>query len=224
MSAKEFLGRLIAVFFPTRCVFCGEVVAYDDLICGRCEYIPCGGKDLAAAVWDNLSGVLAVAQYAGGAQNAVLRLKKYPDERAARFFAEHIAAKACEYWPGTRFDLIVPVPASADRLKETGYNHAGLLAQEIGAILHVPVNGDVLSRDGASLPQHNLNARQRLENAAKSYRAAKPELVLGKTVLLADDVLTTGATAKTCANCLLAAGAKAVYFAAATFTPPKPES
>jgi ComF family protein len=108
-------------------------------------------------------------------------------------------------------DLVVPVPLSRMRLQQRSYNQALLLAREFARIRQLPVASNVLLKVRETEPQQGLSAKQRglnLQNVFKLRGA-----ISGSTVLLVDDVLTTGATGEACSQVLLAGGAKTVYIA-----------
>lgn len=223
MEYREFAERIVSVFLPQRCLSCGDVVAYDDFWCGRCAE---NGKaalvkygKVTCAFPHSFADALAATTYDGGARELIWRLKKKPDKRVLLFFARELCGLMSAHWGDVAFDAAVPVPSGKARLKERGFNPAEVLALQIGRRIGIPVYGDALVRHGTQA-QRGLTAAQRQENAANAYTAGKTKPLCGKTVLLTDDVFTTGATAEACARILLASGAERVYVATAAFTRP----
>jgi ComF family protein len=107
------------------------------------------------------------------------------------------------------FDLIVPMPLYWRKRWQRGFNQAALLAREIGRRTHIPV-GNALRRVKDTAAQAGLtNAKRRL-NVSGAFRAKRNAALNGKRVLLIDDVMTTGATAASCARALRMAGASDV--------------
>lgn len=106
-------------------------------------------------------------------------------------------------------DLLVSVPLHPDRRRARGYNQAALLAAELARRARIPLAEEALVRLRATRPQLGLSAAQRRENVRGAFQA-RSELVRGKTILLIDDVTTTGATLEACAQALLQAGARRV--------------
>jgi ComF family protein len=104
-------------------------------------------------------------------------------------------------------EVLVPVPLHTRRLKERGFNQAVLLAQ---AFPEKPLARETLVRVRHTPPQTGLNPKERRENVRKAFAVPRPEEVKGKTILLVDDVYTTGATVRECAKVLLKAGAREV--------------
>ncbi len=107
-------------------------------------------------------------------------------------------------------DTITSVPLGLARFKERGYNQATLLARPISLYLKIPFSPRALSRIRDTKSQVGLMVSERQENMAGAF-TAKRKLVQGKTVLVIDDVATSGATLNACAHALLEAEASQVY-------------
>ena len=110
-------------------------------------------------------------------------------------------------WP---VEVVVPVPLGKRRLQERGYNQVGLIAMPLAALNRWRYAPRALSRVRETKSQVGLSAVERRENMQGAFRA-DPRPVSGRTVLLMDDVATTGATLSACVEALLSAGAKAVF-------------
>lgn len=110
-------------------------------------------------------------------------------------------------------DVVIPVPLHFSRLVERGYNQSAVLARQIAKTTGKPLVLDALVRTRGAAEQSGSTRAQRKENVRNAFLAREAR-VAGKTVLLVDDVLTTGATARECAYALQRAGAKRVYVAA----------
>lgn len=112
-------------------------------------------------------------------------------------------------------DLVLPVPMLPQKERLRGYNQAEVLARAFAHDFHLPLNTRTLRRiRTADLTQTRLHRSERLKNAIASYRLRNPKAIKDKTLLLIDDVITTGATVNACATLLKEAGARAVYVAA----------
>ncbi len=113
--------------------------------------------------------------------------------------------------------LIVPVPLTAERERERGYNQAEDLAFIIRDCLQkqgilAEVGEEVLIKTRQNLLQKELGIEMRIENALGAYHVHKRRVCKDKIILLVDDIMTTGATGNECARALRGAGASAVYF------------
>src|SRR5262249_6024442 len=106
--------------------------------------------------------------------------------------------------------LVVPVPLHRRRERERGFNQALLLARRLEKAWEIPVGSDVLVRTVATPPQTELTATARRTNVRGAFSLRRPELVVGRHIVLVDDVFTTGSTVSACARCLRAGGAATV--------------
>jgi predicted amidophosphoribosyltransferase len=161
------------------------------------------------------------------ARRAVHRLKYAGDRR----LGEPLGAAVGRRWlrAGAGGDVLVPVPASPDRVADRGYDQAELIARAAGRVCGLPVHG-LLERTRRTTAQFDLDRRARAGNVANAFRVlpgaiasppgraagavdddAAPRAALdGAWVVLVDDVLTTGSTLGACARVLLDQGALAV--------------
>jgi ComF family protein len=107
-------------------------------------------------------------------------------------------------------DLMIPVPLGKNRLKERGYNQVALVAQPLAYQTGLLYKPQALWKSRETRSQVGLNVSQRRKNVQGAYQA-DPNVVKGKSILLMDDVATTGSTLSSCTDALLAAGARDVY-------------
>ena len=112
---------------------------------------------------------------------------------------------------GLRFDALLPVPMHSVRRRGRGYNQSERLARVVGAELGLPLLTGALVRTRATRPQVGLSAEARRTNLSGAFAVRRPEAVQGKTLLLIDDVVTTGSSLYECSLALKGWGAKAVY-------------
>jgi ComF family protein len=147
------------------------------------------------------------APFTGTARRALHALK-YDGERR---LAAHLGAAVARRWAraGAAGDALVPVPASPDRVRERGYDQAGLIAGEAARRLRLPLL-PALERTRATTAQFDLDRAGRAANLGGAFRVVDGAHVAGGWFVLVDDVVTTGATLAACAVALLEAGAMAV--------------
>jgi len=123
-----------------------------------------------------------------------------------------LMARGCqEFLAACRAELIVPVPLHAKRLRWRGFNQSVLLARQIGRIYQVPMDPFVLMRGKETTPQTQLTEEDRRRNIRGAFAVNPEKSVKGKTILLVDDVYTSGATVNECSQILKRAGAEEVY-------------
>jgi ComF family protein len=106
-------------------------------------------------------------------------------------------------------DLVVPIPLGVKRLRERGYNQAGLLAHPFALALQLPYRPRALKRIKETRTQVGLSIPQRRKNVEGAFKA-DPDIVSGKSVIVMDDVMTTGATLDEAGQALKQAGASQV--------------
>ena len=107
--------------------------------------------------------------------------------------------------------ILVPVPCSAQRMRKRGYNQAAILARKMAEKSGIPIAEDALSRPADTRAMRNMSASERQKNLKKAFHAYGNSVRL-KSIMLIDDIYTTGATIDACAGALLEAGAKEVSF------------
>jgi len=113
--------------------------------------------------------------------------------------------------PLDSIDLLMPVPLHPRRLREREFNQSLLLADRLGRHLDRPVSFTNLIRTTASPAQTTLSRKARLKNLRGAFGLRHPESIVGRRILLVDDVFTTGATVNECAKTLRRAGSGSVY-------------
>lgn len=154
--------------------------------------------------------VHAVGPYTGTLQEAIQRFK-YHGQLPLEVPLGALLVATLRAAGGPRPDLLVPVPLHLNRLRQRGYNQALQLARQAERHLGIPVAPALLRRVRDTASQQGLDAATRKNNLKGAFAVTKP--LLGRRLLLVDDVLTTGATARECAAALRAAGAVAVEVA-----------
>ncbi len=114
------------------------------------------------------------------------------------------------YWDPKFFDLVVPVPLHKQRLRERGFNQTLLLVKEFSRRTGIPYRMRVLQKKKSTPPQIHLSGAEREKGVRGSFHILRREDLEGRTILLVDDVYTTGATVNECSKVLLAGGAARV--------------
>lgn len=181
------------------CEACGYPTEH-DAVCRICQASAHGPVPL--------SGLRSAAFFEGPLQKALHQLKYKRDIILADTLAAILAQ--ANFVPRLPPGLVVPVPLSAERQRERGYNQAALLARafaELGGRRCVPAGAERVKHTAS---QVGLSAEERRVNVRAAFRG-EPCVVAGQTVILVDDVCTTGATLAACGQALLAAGATAVW-------------
>ena len=210
---------------PPRCLACGATVGDPDALCGKCwtalsffappwcavcglpfphpiaEDAVCADCARERASWDRARAVLRYDKYS---RPLVLGLK-YDRTHLARALGGWMRRAGGEMLDGV--DLLVPVPLHWTRLFARRYNQAGLLAHAIHAAGGPPVAPDWLVRRRRTPSQGRLGPGARTRNVRGAFALRQGRDVVGRRLVIVDDVLTTGATAEECARVLRREGA-----------------
>ncbi len=178
------------------CKICGLPQQKDE-ICPACKRNP-----------PFYNGLRSWAIFEGPVRQALHRMKYKQDLG----LGDALAAEMLDFLRDLNWniDIVIPVPLGKQRLRERGYNQAGLFARPLAlanAWRYLPRS---LKRIKETKSQVGLSASERQQNVFGAFLAER-EKIFGKTVLVVDDVSTTGATLNSCAEALKKSGAKAVY-------------
>jgi ComF family protein len=149
----------------------------------------------------------SAAVYEGALRDA-LHAFKFAGRRALAAPLGDLATEQCVASLPGGIDALIPVPLAWERERERGFNQSTLLARRIARRLDAPTRPGWLGRIRSTRPQSELSAAERRANVRGAFRASAR--VVGRHVLVVDDVLTTGATLDACARALRAAGARRV--------------
>lgn len=147
----------------------------------------------------------SVFAYDGAVLDAIHSLKFRHNVGIAPALGRLIALSGCV--PDEKIDIVAPVPLHPERLRKRGFNQSLLLARPIAESLGAEIDYTGLKKTRSTKDQIGLNEKERAENMKGAF-AASPHSFDGKTVLLVDDVYTTGATIRACSSALVRAGAR----------------
>ncbi len=123
------------------------------------------------------------------------------------FLLDHMHNHAITF---SSYDLLIPVPLHRSRLRQRGFNQTVILGNILKKKYHLPLHTNILQRTAHTLPQVTLPVKARKVNMRNAFKVKESQSVEGKTILLLDDVYTTGATMNECARILKKSGASRV--------------
>ncbi|MGD9129439.1 MAG: ComF family protein [Candidatus Woesebacteria bacterium] len=205
---QQFIERLLDLIFPKFCVSCGKLFCF---ICENCyqkiNFIPMSIRiELEPAYLDQL---FVAANY----QDPISKLIKTLKYQGVKNIAQLLGTMFWEnsYFP--KMDLITAVPIHQKRLRERGFNQSELIARKLASLAGIPYLGILKKGKHSKRQASSKNREQRLSQLIGSFSLStkpKPISYLNKSIIIVDDVITTGATLNECAKVLKKVGLKKV--------------
>lgn len=197
----EICRRSLPYVEEPRCMKCGKPLKNEEQeYCRDCVRTP-GGYEQGRSVWT----------HTGNVPHAIYEFKFHNKRYYARIFAGEMQRQYGGWIRRCGIETIIPVPLHPARRKRRGFNQAELLARELGRLTGICVRTDVVFRVRNTKPQKELGGRQRQENLKGAF-AVSGKWRCSQTVLLIDDIYTTGSTVRRIAGLLKKAGVQKVYF------------
>ena len=203
---------VLDLFFPTRCIFCRKLISPGrPRICPSCmDTLPTADHDERKG--DFFSLCVSALYYDDRVRDAIHRYKFEGNSAYYYAFGEQVASRVYEALSG-KYDIITWVPLAPDRLRRRGYDQSELIARNAASRLRKPVVRTLKKRRGVHPQSLTKGAEGRKANISGAFSVIDEKRVLGKRVLLVDDIVTTGATLSECARMLLMSGAEEVLCA-----------
>ncbi|MDG1288059.1 MAG: ComF family protein [Rickettsiales bacterium] len=229
----QVLRQSLNLLFPPQCGLCREMVGENGGVCSDCwqklNFISapfcshCGyphefdmgqGAQCAACMetTPEYHGHRSVLHFDDASKRLIHDLKYYDKPLMLDTFARWMAQASPE-WIDLDEALLVPVPIHRWRLLKRKYNQSALLAKRLASLQEMHVGYNILTRIKNNPPQASLPRKERLKNLSGAFAVnpKKREAIKGRTIILIDDVMTTGATINACAKQLKKAGSGRVY-------------
>lgn len=229
--AAYIYESLVGFVFPPQCVVCNRLHENSHFfLCAKCErrldllqspFCPqcrnilekgatkcplCIGNGTISRVW-------ALGHY-DDSFRALIHAFKYADILpAGRYLSGLLAELIAESVSGEEFDFIIPVPLHPSRERKRGFNQSLLIAETLSESVDVPIDSESLMRVRKTRDQTGLKRKQRVKNMRGAFGVDNVSDIKGKSIILVDDVTTSGATAGEAARVLRDAGAARVELA-----------
>jgi ComF family protein len=199
---RKFIKSSLQVIAPASCLICNRSTLSGTL-CKSCTP--------NAKIQNHAAGVYLWNYNEQIAK--IISLAKYKPSPALCEKLGEIMGGAIIFWALERgFDLIVPIPPSKAHLTDRAFSHTGVIASGVSNETTIPISFRALRHVGTNRAQVGLSHDERLKNVATAFEA-DPKIVARQKILLIDDVITTGATAKAAYRSLIEAGAELVSVA-----------
>lgn len=228
MLVKAY-NYLIDYILPQRCLSCSEILSSSGEFCGDCwqklefiakPYCNICGQRFSVKILDNaVCGRCYSKKPNYNLARSLFKFNEYSKKVVHQFkyqdktiFAKTFAKLLCNrYLEDIKdVDLIIAVPMNRFKRLMRMYNPPHILAEEIAKIMNLTVKADILIKSKWTKAQTFLSKRQRKNNISGSIKFNTKHNIIGKKILLVDDVITTGVTINECSKILRAAGAKEV--------------
>lgn len=203
--------KVLSIFFPMRCPFCREIISSDEVVCNTCEAkINLKSIKNTLTTRDGKSFIcVAPFAYVEPVRTAIHEFKFNGVKSFAVPFGKYITDILSSNFDVAKVDFITSVPLHRTRRKERGFNQSELFAREISRLTGARYV-EALNKVKKNKIQHELNFAERTENVKGVYAVADGVDLQEKTVIICDDILTTGNTMAECAHILFEAGAKQI--------------
>lgn len=207
---KTLLEKIKNILFPTVCGICGRIDKQP--LCSICskKIEKLSSITIKEVQNKNFSKQAYLFKYGGIIREKLINYKfnehSYLNETFANIIIKN--EKICRFIKN--YDIIIPVPIHRKRYKQRGYNQTELIAKRIAEKLGITVITDVLVKEVNNKPQSELTKLERAQNIKNVYRVQNSQKINNKTILIVDDIYTTGNTVNECGKMLQQAGANKI--------------
>lgn len=203
----SIISKILSILYPRRCPYCRNIIEENEYACENCR------NDFPKE--DILSGAyghrcVSPFVYKDNYKKALLTFKFHDKEQYAPLLSFPMYESIKRQYADITFDIVTCVPMHKKDFAKKGYNHSKLLAKEIAKLMGVTYI-DTLSKIKFTQKQHKLPTAKRKTNLKGAFKLADKSLVKDKTILLVDDVITTGATLTSCIKELSKGKPKNIY-------------
>lgn len=217
MKLSDLWDPVLDFIYPPVCLLCDEKYSGSDILCPACsEFLERSAQldfinesadfyHLSDALY--FDGIYYFWEFTPEIQKLVHHLKYNGMTKIADFLGKIMAT---QFIHKEEVDCIVPIPLHPVRYRERGYNQSEKVAFVLSKFWCVSMQSNILKRISYTPTQTHLTAEERQKNLSNSFNASC-EKVKGQSILLVDDIITTGSTMNICAKVLKNAGAKQVF-------------
>ena len=223
---NSFLEGILSLIYPSNCLICKEhIITHSptDVLCLQClskikNNIPpfcvkCSRHLSTVSKSNKCNSCKEMSPYFDFAwssclyidplKNLLQRFKYHQKTLLRQTFCQLMITFIEKYQLDIhQFDIIVPIPLFSSKLRERGFNQSVLLANEIGKHFNIPVNNDIIVRTANTKSQTILNKKERWTNIKGAFRIKPSINISNKSILIIDDLITTGATSSEAARVL----------------------
>lgn len=205
-----FINYAINLIFPNACGICDRICK--ENLCKKCEIKLNNIKKVKIDTYNDkyFKKHLYIFKYDSIIKEILIKFKFKEKVYVYKTFVNFLLKnkKVCRFFKS--YDIIIPVPIHYNRKVTRGYNQSGLIAKELARNVNVKYEEKILFKKINNKPQSAKNKQERIKNVIGVYYTKNDDRLIGKKVLLIDDIYTTGSTVNECSKILNLAGAKQV--------------
>ncbi|MGA7720439.1 MAG: ComF family protein [Ignavibacteriaceae bacterium] len=223
-KSLHFLTEILDFFLPRICPGCeNKLTTFEKYVCSIClDKIKPATKNKLQLEFERkfrgkriITGFTSLYIFEEGKvfQNIIHALKYKGRFSIGKYLGENLSVVLLDFKSEWKIDIIIPVPLHQLKKIERGYNQTFYIAKEAGRKLNIQVKQNVVKRIKFTQTQTAMNLAEREENIRGAFSIKNSTKILGKNILVIDDVITTGATISECGKVLLEAGAAKIYAA-----------
>lgn len=194
------LYKIATLIFPERCPYCGCLIESEEIACPGCFEIL---RQKHIPLKSGVSGYRCVSSfvYGGKVRRMIIRMKFHDRTQYIPQIAKVTSDDIKAVFNGICFDSISYVPMHPKDKKSRGYNQSELLAKALSKELSIPCL-NTLDKIKRTKKQHTLTYSQRRKNLSGAFKTVEDAAINGKSILIVDDIITSGATLSACCKAL----------------------
>ena len=224
-TLKTLFSSTLHLFYPHVCTGCGsDLVEENNLLCLHCindlphtDFAKFSNNPIEKIFWGRIPVAAAHSEFYFAKESLIQHLihqLKYKNNTAiGEYLGEQMGNTLLQSDRFNTIDYIIPLPLFADKERKRGYNQAKVIGDGLSAIMNVPVLTNNVVRRRFTETQTRKHRIERWENVADSFIINDPSALQGKSVLLIDDVITTGATLEACGSIITQVEGVKLYIA-----------
>jgi ComF family protein len=225
LHIPHLLQDALHLFYPNCCQGCGsDLIFNNQLLCIRClqslphtrfAWFPDNPIEKIFSGRLNIAAAHSEFYFSKGQliQELIHQLKYNNNKDIGIYLGEITGESLLQSGRFSGMDAIIPLPMYPDKEYKRGYNQAAIIAEGIAKSMNVPLMNKMVLRSRLTETQTKKHRADRWQNVEGSFNISNPSALMGKKVLLVDDVITTGATIEACAQVISQLSGSAIYIA-----------
>jgi len=214
MKIKSWIDGIVGLIYPDNCVACGARVFNKECICLYCEvnlpktnFHKNPNNAVAKSFWGRVNVVDATSLFYLSRNSKISKtihaLKYFGRKDVGKFLGKLLAIELDKYQNYESIDCIIPVPLTKNKLIKRGFNQTKIIAEGFTELRPLPIEEEVIIRGKYKQSQTKLGRWERYQNVTDAFKNIDKGKLIGQTVLVIDDVITTGGTLEAVCNELL---------------------